>query len=105
MQSRDLDRPATATAGHTLPIGSTTVQNQKIKSLTPPAPLTAPSGLLSAKEALVAIWPDIKSRPSIRWFRGLQAKRAIPVIKVGHLTFFEADRVRAALRKFEVACH
>lgn len=75
-----------------------------IDSLTPPAPLVL-SGLLSAPEVLAAVWPNPQSRPSLRWFRTMQSKRAFPFVKLGHLTFFEADRVRAALRKFEVACH
>jgi hypothetical protein len=73
-----------------------------------PAPVTqriSPDGLLSANDMLVFVWPDPASRPSLRWIRGLQAKRAIPFIKMGRLTFFEPARVIAALRKFEVTCH
>lgn len=62
-------------------------------------------GLLSAKDMLVFVWPDPASRPSLRWIRRLQAKRAIPFIKCGSRVFFEPTRVLAALRKFEVSCH
>ena len=66
-------------------------------------PPAAPLGLLSAASLLTALWPDPISRPSLRWIREMQAKRALPFIKIGHLVFFEIERVRAALRKFEVS--
>lgn len=71
-----------------------------------PVAATAPraaNGLLIAAEVMAEVWPDPASRPSIRWFREMQARRVIPHIKMGHLTFFEADRVRAALRRFEIS--
>ena len=96
-----------ASAGHTFPGGKSTmpkhVSTPDPNSFTPSP--TVPSGLLSVTEVLADVWPNPQSRPSIRWFRGMQAKRAFPYIKMGHLTFFEPDRVRAALRKFEVTCH
>ena len=61
--------------------------------------------LLTAKSLLAEIWPDEASRPSLRWLREMQARRALPYVKVSRLVFFEADRVRAALRRFEVTCH
>ncbi len=64
---------------------------------------TAAPGLLSAASLLTTLWPDPISRPSLRWIREMQAKRALPFIKIGHLVFFEIERVRAALRRFEVA--
>ena len=39
----------------------------------------------------------------IRTLRGFMAARKIPYVKCGHRTvFFDADKVRAALEKFEV---
>ena len=61
--------------------------------------------LLTGESLLREIWPDEASRPSLRWLREMQSKRALPFIKLNRLVFFEADRVRAALRKFEVTCH
>ena len=61
------------------------------------------TGYLSAKTLLTTLWPDPISRPSLRWIREMQAKRALPFIKIGHLVFFEIERVRAALRKFEIS--
>ena len=59
-------------------------------------------GLLDAKELMKCLWPDENSRPSLRWIRTMQARKAIPFIKCGGKVYFEADRVRAALRRFEV---
>jgi hypothetical protein len=73
-----------------------------------PAPVTqrtSPDGLLSAKDMLVFVWPDPASRPSLRWIREMQSRRAIPFIKCGRRVFFEPARVLAALRKFEVSCY
>ena len=67
-------------------------------------PIAAP-GMLSAAALLPNLWPDPVSRPSLRWIREMQSRRAIPFLKIGHKVFFEPARVQAALRKFEVACH
>jgi hypothetical protein len=61
-----------------------------------------PAGFLSAPELLEALWPNPVTRPSLRWLRSLQARRAVPFLKVGHKVLFEAERVRAALRRFEI---
>ncbi len=61
--------------------------------------------LLSADSLLREVWPDEASRPSLRWLRNMQSRRALPFTKINRLVFFEPDRVRAALRRFEVTCH
>jgi len=61
-----------------------------------------PPGLLDAPGLLKAVWPDEGSRPSLRWLREMQARRVLPFIRVGRRIYFEPERVRAALRKFEV---
>ncbi len=66
-------------------------------------PQNAPAGLVDAQGLLRALWPDESSRPSLRWLREMTARRKIPQIKLGRLSFFEPERVRAALRRFEVA--
>jgi len=38
-------------------------------------------------------------KPSIRTFRDWQAKGLIPVFKIGRLTYFDPEQVRAALNK------
>lgn len=58
-------------------------------------------GLVSAERLRELLWPDPASRPSLRWVRELQARRVIPFIKIGARVFFEPERVRAALRRFE----
>jgi hypothetical protein len=39
------------------------------------------------------------ARPSVRWVRDQQKRRAIPFIKIGRLVFFDPPRVREALAK------
>jgi hypothetical protein len=54
-------------------------------------------GLLTAEELLKAIWPNVKSRPSLRWLREQQAQCAIPSVKLGRLVFFDVDKVRQSI--------
>ena len=72
--------------------------------MTTTIPSPSPS-LLTAESLLREVWPDEASRPSLRWLRSMQQRRALPFIKMNRLVFFEADRVRAALRKFEIPSH
>jgi hypothetical protein len=58
-------------------------------------------GLVGVEALRLILWPDPASRPSLRWVRELQARRVIPHIKLGVKVFFEPERVRAALRRFE----
>lgn len=76
------------------PIKTTTKQQD--------APADLPSGFQSAEELLQTLWPNEKSRPSLRWLRGLTAKKAVPFIKIGHKVWFEPARVAAALRRYEI---
>ena len=62
---------------------------------------SAPVGLVGVDTLRFILWPDPSSRPSLRWVRELQARRVIPFIKLGVKVFFEPERVRAALRRFE----
>ena len=70
---------------------------------TPQSTTPSPIGLLNAKDLLVQLWPSPESRPSLRWLRSMQARRAVPHIKISSRVWFEAERVKAALRKFEVS--
>jgi hypothetical protein len=58
-----------------------------------------PEGLLIAEELLIAIWPNPKSRPSLRWLREQQARRTLPYVKCGRLVFFCPVKCRRALEK------
>lgn len=50
-----------------------------------------------------AVFPSDSSRPSLRTFRQWQKNRFFPVHKIGHLTFFDPEQVRAALeRRFKI---
>ena len=55
------------------------------------------SQLFSAEELLPLIWPSEKSRPSVRWLRGQQERRAIPYVRIGGLIWFDVEQVRAAI--------
>jgi len=48
--------------------------------------------LVDAKTLLKEIFPE-SCRPSLRWLRDQQAKRAIPFVKLGRFVFFNPDQV------------
>lgn len=52
--------------------------------------------LVDANGLLEALF-DKESRPSLRWVRQMQKKKAIPYIKMGHLVRFDVEKVRKAL--------
>ncbi len=52
--------------------------------------------LVDAKRLLEELFEE-QSRPSLRWLREQQARRAIPFVKLGRLVFFNPDQVREAL--------
>jgi hypothetical protein len=56
-------------------------------------------GLVSAQGCLEKVFPDARSRPSLRWFRGLQAAGKIPYRKIRRRVWFDAQEVRRALDK------
>jgi len=55
--------------------------------------------LVGAARCMELVWPDPASRPSLRTFRTLQARRQIPYLKIGHLTYFDPAEVRRALNR------
>ena len=58
--------------------------------------ITVKGKLVDAKQLLNELFDDA-ARPSIRWLRQQTKAKAIPVIRIGHLIFFDVDMVRAAL--------
>jgi hypothetical protein len=58
-----------------------------------------PSGYVGPQRCLETLFPDPASRPSLRFFRGLQAKGRIPYLKLGRRTLFDPREVRFALEK------
>jgi hypothetical protein len=57
---------------------------------------------VDAKRLLELLF-DEASRPSLRWLREQQGRRAIPFVKLGRLVFFSPPQVREALNsKFTV---
>ena len=62
-----------------------------------PHVMTTPNNkLVDAKGLLEEIFEE-KSRPSLRWLREQQARRAIPFVKRGRLVFFDPAQVREFL--------
>jgi hypothetical protein len=64
-----------------------------------PTITSTPEGLLTAEELLKAIWPNPKSRPSLRWLREQQSRRTLPMVKIGRLVFFDPAKVRQSIAK------
>jgi hypothetical protein len=56
------------------------------------------SGLVDAEACIDQLF-DGESKPSLRTFREWQARGWIPFLKIGRLTFFDPEEVRAALNK------
>lgn len=52
--------------------------------------------LVDANTLLLKVF-DANSRPSLRWLREQQKRRAVPFIKVGRRVFFEPEKVRLYL--------
>jgi hypothetical protein len=57
------------------------------------------SGLTNAQGCLEKVFPDPRARPSLRWFKGLQAAGKIPYRKIRRRVWFDAEEVRRALDK------
>ncbi len=60
-------------------------------------------GRLVDAKGLLEILFDERSRPSLRWLRTQQKRRAIPSVRIGRLVFFDPDATRAALSKGKAA--
>ncbi len=54
--------------------------------------------LVDAKGLLETLFAD-NCRPSLRWLRTQQKRRAIPSCRIGRLVFFDPDACRAALNR------
>jgi len=58
-----------------------------------------PSHLCDGHGLLAAIWPDEKSRPSLRALINWRDSGIIPYMKLGRRVFYDPAEVRWALRK------
>lgn len=56
-----------------------------------------PNRLVGAEALLREVWRDKESRPSLRWLRGMQAKRLVPYRKMGRRVYFDPEEVRRAI--------
>ncbi len=52
--------------------------------------------LVDAQTLLQELFPE-SARPSVRWLREQQKRRALPYIRLGRLIFFDPDAVRQAI--------
>jgi hypothetical protein len=59
--------------------------------------MSTESQLVDAERLLELLFEE-QSRPSLRWLREQQARRAIPFVRLGRLVFFDLAQVRAALK-------
>jgi hypothetical protein len=55
------------------------------------------TGLVDGPRLLEVIFPNEVCRPSMRWLKTQEKKRAIPFMRIGRLIFYDPSRVRAAL--------
>ena len=58
---------------------------------------TASLGRLVDAKGLLENLFDESCRPSLRWLRTQQKRRAIPSVTIGRLVFFDTEATRAAL--------
>jgi hypothetical protein len=59
--------------------------------------------LVDVKECMAILWPNAKTRPSLRWFKELQHNREIPFRRIKGRVFFDVAEVRRVLdEKFKV---
>jgi hypothetical protein len=59
--------------------------------------------LVGAEDCIKIVFPCETSRPSLRTFREWQKRRYFCHLKLGKLTFFDPEQVRASLeRRFKI---
>ena len=57
-----------------------------------------PGKLVNSQKLLETLFDD-DCRPTTRWLRKQQQRKAIPFVKIGGLIFFNVEQVREALAK------
>jgi hypothetical protein len=61
---------------------------------TPSSKTSQSPALVGAEALLRELFPDEKSRPSLRWLRGMQSKRLVPFRKISRKVYFDPEEVR-----------
>jgi hypothetical protein len=60
---------------------------------------TIPDGYVGVESCLAAIWPDPKSRLSVRRFWELEKLGKIPCLQIGRRVYFSPSEVQYALER------
>ena len=50
--------------------------------------------LVDGEGLLIMLFPEEKSRPTLRWLRKMTSTKAIPFIKIGNRVWFDVHEVR-----------
>jgi hypothetical protein len=58
---------------------------------------TPETGLVDGPRLLETIFPNPVCRPSLRWLKDQEKKRALPFMRIGRLIFYNPPAVRAAM--------
>lgn len=58
-----------------------------------------PLALVPGEVLLETLWPEPKTRPTMRWVRKMTATRSFPFVKLGNRVWFDPQRVRRHLDK------
>lgn len=54
-------------------------------------------GLVDGQRLLEILWPNPECRPSRRWLKDQEKRRAIPFMRIGRLIFYSPPMVRTTL--------
>jgi len=57
------------------------------------------TGLVDVDTLLVLIWPNVKSRPSLRTVRTWTQGKLLPHVRLGRLIYYDVAEVRAELAR------
>jgi hypothetical protein len=53
--------------------------------------------LLGAEALLERLWPDLRSRPSLRWLREQQKRKTLPYVRIGRRIYFDPRQIAQAI--------
>jgi len=77
-----------------------TASEARIPPESQPSPLDEMERFVDGPRLLAILW-DEASRPSLRWLRTQQKRRAIPFVRIGHRVWFIPSQVRQHLAEWQ----